>query len=419
MFINNVTLSVLVTNNSEPFDQKELDMLKEMSSKGLIVESSSASSENKNAKNMTAHQFSKFLITEENKPGSYIFSLNYKQPQNADHKIGANIVDHAFRLAIPKTFPFSWYIFGFKLYIFMISHNINAISVSKDAMVIAEKLNMERPTVEAALEHLTENDVVLYFRDILPDTVFVSVNPFSMIFLELLRETGGQSRVVLSQSEFTAVVERYTDNYLSVSDFILLFMKLMILAPYKGSYVIPCFLPLLNEMERKEACVTKIEPLLIKCPSSGYEFIAMLTVYLLTLPNSQWEILDDEFDKPVFLYKNCIKFLQKEMNCFVTVSFTAEYLEICYHNSQQDSQNLNQVFIIILHGLEKIKLRLSSHQHFNFCNNLSFQCNCGRGNTFHTAVYNQQLDRLICEENKSQTTLNDVQRNWLKSGKLT
>ena len=239
VFIRKVTLGVLVTNSSyEQFKTTELDMLKQMSSfasKGLVIGSSNSSVENKIAKNSSLYQFSNFLIPEDDKPGSYMFSMNCKQPQNADHTIGASIINRALHLASSKNYPFSWYVFGFKLYNFMTSHNKSAISVSKHTMVIAEKLSIKKPSVEAALEHLTENHIVLYFGDILPDTVFVSVEPFAMIFSELFHkyysDTHRQPPVAIGHLELTETIKRNAEDNVPVSDFILLFTKLMILAP--------------------------------------------------------------------------------------------------------------------------------------------------------------------------------------------
>ncbi len=173
--------------------------------------------------------------------------------------------------------------------------------------------------------------------------------------------------------------------------FILLFTKLMILAPYKGGHIIPSFLTLLNETELQNACVidtdfNDAEPLFIKCPSAGLEYFSMLIVFLLTQPNKHgWEILEDESGNPVCLFKNCTKLLKTEFDCVVTLSFSSPYIEI-YPKTTNEGRMLSTIFL----GLEKIKLLLNVHQSFDFCT-LSFQCRCSKDNTFHTAVYNQQL----------------------------
>jgi hypothetical protein len=278
---------------------------------------------------------------------------------------------------------------------------------------------MDKPTVKAALEHLAENNIIVYFRDILDDTVFVSVDNFSKIVSELFFKynPGKQSPLGLSQLELTSTFGRYTEDCVSIDDFTLLFAKLMILVHYNDSYIIPCFLPMLNETQRNEVCTdSDMKSLFIKSPCTGYEFMSMLTVFLLTLPNKEWEILEDESGNPLCLYKNCIKFLLKEMNCIVTISFSAESNIELHLNSSDASQAFSHALTTILQGLEKIKLRLSAYHSFDFCSNLSFQCNCEESELFHTTVYNQQLDRLICERTKNATMPNNLQRSWLKSG---
>ena len=119
----------------------------------------------------------------------------------------------------------------------------------------------------------------------------------------------------------------------------------MILAPcdeHGKEYIIPCQFQLLTESERKSICSTAISPntevMLFKCPSSGYEYICMLIVYILTVPSQKWEIQD-----PVCLYKNSTKLVLKG-KYVMTVSFIKGCIEIYV----QSLNEMHQDFSIII-----------------------------------------------------------------------
>lgn len=416
IFVKKVTAGVLVIHSSEQIKLQELDILKQMSSvalNGFVIEST-ASLTNQESKNVMLKQFNKFLVHEEEVPGSYILSINCMQPQIKDLKTGARIIEYAINSTPTNTLPFSWYLLGFKLYTFMLSRNIHAVNVSKQAMMIASTMNMDRTTVEAALEHLSGNNIVLYFKDILNDIVFINVEPFAVIFSELLQKYNkGSGQTVLSHSNLAEIVERYADDIVSVENYVMLFTKLLIMAPYKEFYMIPSFLPLLNEKEKEAASMDRPKPLLIKCPSSGYEFMSMLIVYLLTIPNSQWEVLENVSGKPECLYKNYTKLFQKNTNCILIISFTKDFIELSQHYAK-----FSPVLKIILHGLKKIKLTLNFNQNFDFSENLYVQCSCSKFNDYHTSRYNRKLDKLVCEKTEIEISLNDTDRKWLKSGQF-
>ena len=411
IFIKHISICIMVTENS---NVRELELLKENSSfmpKSLLIQSTSGQSYDYE-ENTTLDRFSPFLISERE---SYAFRMNYNFPENVDYQIGADIINKVCSLSPLKILPFSWFLFGLKIHMFMRSQSINAISIDEHCMVIAKKLNMDRPTVQVALERLTANNIVLYFGDILEDTVFVSIDKFAAVILEIHRNFCNKMppAVVLSQSELNLTLEDYAEAQVSVNDFVKLFRELMILAPYKDSYIVPSFLPMLKEAERKEACNCDfpVKSLLIECPTTSYEYISMLTVFLLTQTGGKWDILQDESGNPMCLNKNCIKFTLNGGNSIVIISFVANCIEI-YLNSPNECL---QVLSRILQGLEKSKLVLNSS--VDFCKQLSFTCSCNVVNESHTAVYNYEFDKLKCKLSEFTSTPNVHERHWLQSGK--
>ena len=251
----------------------------------------------------------------------------------------------------------------------MAGWNRNTLSVSSECMIIAEELNMDRPTVEAALSHLSEQNMILYFPDILNDSVFSGINVFSQLFsliysnrCSLVKEQHESvwQLSIVTESHLKTVVDYIAESNVSVTDFILLFKKLLILAPYDvayASYLMPCLLPTLSETEvdkiHESACSASV-PARIKCPSTGYEYITMLAMYLLTQTSFDWTI-SLNCGAPVCLYKNCFKFLIESSQCFVNLSFFDSYLKISIDSSDNKKLKMRYIWHTILCGLEKNK----------------------------------------------------------------
>ena len=134
----------------------------------------------------------------------------------------------------------------------------------------------------------------------------------------------------------------------------------MIIAPYNGKYLIPSRLKLLTkkDLENMSSTATDHNQVVacIKCPSKGYEYNCMLTVFLLTVPAPKWTVLQNKSPgSAVCLNKNCTRFLV-EANYEVTISFISGLFKV-YLPSKQDI--FNKVPSSILQGLEKIKLILN------------------------------------------------------------
>lgn len=397
IFIRNVSLCVLVTEASETIHPEEITILQNISSssKGLVIEScdQEANIQKKDAKSGILHHFSNCLV--KNDDQSYLFSMNCMKLEKSDRDVGDSILAHALSSSSSTTFPFSWYLFGFRLV--QIMNRKHTASVLQDCMKIASELNMNRPTVEAALEHLMERNIILYFRDILKDTVFLGVRIFSCIFSAII-EKCNRHMGTISQSDFDYATNGIS-KHVSSSDFFTLFMKLMVIAPYNSSadrkYLMPSLLALLNETTVNEICCDcDLNPVYFKCPSPGYEFITMLIAFLLNLPSGNWQIREDNTGYPMCLHKNCVQFIY-DGNIVITISFVMGQIEV-YAKSQK---SVSDVSAIILQGFEKIKLTLNSYNSFTF--NMSFPCHCGKTDHMHSATYNSGSGLLNCENDKS------------------
>ena len=425
-FIKNVSLCVFVADLSEELNENEIRMFEEnehCSLRGLIIGSSSKSEtrskpyvikkSGSNPNYVICHHPERYhLLT--------FFPLNSQQPGLQDDKTGAQILTHALSSSVSKEFPLSWYYFGFKIQEIMTSNNLSVVSVS-DCMGIAKELSMDRPTAIAALEHLTENSMLLYFRDALEDTVFAGMHIFSSIFSELFKTLHSKENKysgLVSKADMDKATKYYTSKIISTEDFVTLFSNLMILAPYNNDYILPSQLQLLNERELMSAVHSSLEAIYIKCPSSGYEYICMLTVFLLTVPSPKWGISKIiSSNVPLCLYKNCVKFVIDAGRCAVTITFREGFLEV-YVELGSESE-YSTLFNVILQGLEKIKLSLNRFQHQHFDYNISFRCDCGIGK-IHKATFDWKLGELVCEEDHIGRIPNSWHTIWKirKPGKL-
>ena len=409
IFIRNVSLCVLATDLSSDLQQEELSLLTEnegFASRGLIIGTHSdllhgTYSESSNAELKRLHE-SGFIIKDETSQLN-LFPMNCKQP---DYEIAASIVKHSSLTATRKKFPFAWYVFGFKLRQVMAGLNRSTLSVSNECMIIAKELNMDRPTVEAALTHLTEQNMILYFRDTLPDSVFAGVNIFSQLFSLLYSNKCKEQNEnvwqfsIVSESHLKTVVDYVADGNVSVTDFILLFEKLLILSPYDGthaSYLMPCLLPILDEVKVNEIhdCTISVVPVCINCPSSGYEFITMLASCLLTQTSHEWTVALNLLGAPVCLYKNCLKFMIESSQCFVNLSFFNSFLRVSIVSFDNKPVVVREILNAILYGLERVKIVLNVYKTFDF--KVSFCCPCGSPDYEHTATYNRDQKTITCD----------------------
>jgi hypothetical protein len=425
IFVKNVSLCALVIDSSEAIiHEREVEMLREMSyaSKAMVIEMCKVgelSPENLASKSASLQHISNILVESISDPLNYIFPITLREQGGSDHNIGTSLLSHALSSSSTKTFPFSWYLFGFRLRLFMTSNNQSTATVSDECVAIAKDLKMDRPTVEAALEHLMDHNIVLYFRNILPDAVFLDVQIFSQILDRLFEKSipHGDQHGTLDKSVFYEIIADLHNNSVSDESMFTLFTDLMIIAPFaKKGYFVPWWLTVLNEKGRGKICSDAlgfhVVPLFCKCPSTGYEFIVMLTAYLLNHLDG-WNILQSSQGHPQCLYKNCVMF-NLEDHCVVTISFFSGYIEV-YVKSERAVQNLRNISTTVLQGLEKVKLLLNSHQSFSF--DMAFPCHCEGFRHVHTAPYNSNTGTLECDRRPVKISPSSPIMKWLKGNK--
>lgn len=426
IFIKNISLCALVADLSKGVHPNVLRENVSFASKGIILGTHKDLVPDKcdgltDMESIKELHDAGFLITE----GSSVFCFNSKTPEKLDYETASNIVKHASLLATTKKFPFAWYLFGFKLKQAMAALNQNTLSISNECMIIARELKMDRPAVEAALQHLTEQNMILYFADILKDSVFSCVNVFSQLLSLLCSKFN--SSAIISEFDFKEVIANAADKNVSVYNFIQLFKRLLILAVYHNndphiSYLMPCLLPMKTEVESDEIHCSDVStgssevfstPAYIKCPSTGYEYMSMLVAFLLTETNNDWMISLDPSNAPKCLNKNCVQFLVSSLSV-VNVSYSGGYLKVTVRFYSEGT--LSYIRKTILRGLEKIKVITSADRAFHF--KISFFCLCESSNRLHTALYDGKGETMICELTNAEVSLlsEDIacKQKWLE-----
>ena len=421
MFIKNVTLHAFVTDLSKELNEKELDILNKKGTRSdlLVIETFDEAKTENDSKIAMLRQ-----ILGNSNEEDRIFHLNYKTPQTIDYTIGSIVIEQAISASCSEKFPFMWYVFGLKLRECITSTNLSIMSVSEHCMEIGKELNMDRPTVEAALEHLTEHNMILYFKNVLPNIVFSGISIFSKIFsflynrMKLRKNLIDWQSSIINKEDFQYSLGFCTNGseFMSENDFLSLFRNLMILAPFDGdsTYVIPFTLQPLNEAKRQQVCGkaidSKLVPAVIKCPTAGNQFFSMMISCLL---DRWWIIPRDEFGNPVCLYKNCATLRATELDCVVTISFTSPYIEVyAKSDDEKNPTTYKLVSSIILQCLEKIKL-INGHI---FDSDIRFYCNCKKTSEKHTCSFHKESGyaSMRCERN-SVFSPDSSQLKWLGS----
>ena len=388
IFIRNVTFYVFVTDLSKELHQTEWDHLLQTAtpcSKLFVIGTYIKDDVNIQEKIALLHENLGNSSSE-----NQIFPLNYKTPERQDYDTGYSVIECVMSVtADSKKFPFAWHVFGFKLKECIASSNLIILSVERHCMKIGKVLNMDRATVEVALQYLSEHNMVLYFKDALPDIVFSGITIFSRIFSSLydkIKHLSGWQSSIVTRVDLLNEIGVYTNElkYISDNDFLKLFTKLMIMAPFDhdARYILPSLLQPLNKMDRKKHSIDlNLIPMIIKCPSTGNEFIPMLISCLL---NRSWIIPRDLSGNPMCLYKNCAMLRAEEFQCLVTVAFESPYVEVYVKSDDQKKPTkYHQIASIILQCLEKINV--TNGHSFNF--NIAFNCSCGMMDEKHTCVY--------------------------------
>ena len=118
-----------------------------------------------------------------------IFPVNAKNPGKEDRKVASELRKAILQAASslePKEIPLGWYVLEIALHR-LASFLGRGILTRQECLQVAHKLHPSEEGFEAALDHLSKLNVILYFRSVLPNLVFCSPQVLLDKLTELVR----------------------------------------------------------------------------------------------------------------------------------------------------------------------------------------------------------------------------------------
>ena len=274
-----------------------------------------------------------------------IFSVNSKDPQDEDRRVAKELV-HKIVSTCPTAIqtPIAW--FGLEFLIRRSSNN--GILSLAECKVYAKRLHMEENAFSAALDHLIDHNVFLYYPEVLPQTVFcdpqvilskvtelvqyhhkVKYNPDDDVAVEgnLMRFRDHGLLWVELVKKFPA---HYKEGLFTPVDLLNLLVHVRAIAMIRdGEYLMPALLSHM-ECDKVSQQLHQSTPLIIwpkeGCIPSG--LFCCLVAHLLSPSNpSHWKVCMDG-NKPLHLHRNCISFDQTDATEIITLIDTFSYIEV-------------------------------------------------------------------------------------------
>ena len=255
-----------------------------------------------------------------------IFAVNCKAPQDEDRHV-AKVLREKIVSMSPQSMkmPIAW--FGLEIHLQRSSED--GILSLVQCQVIAKRLHMEGDAFSAALHHLVQRNVFLYYPEVLPQTVFCNPQAVLTKVTELVQyhhklrdyqdediTSGGglamfRDHGLVSVTLLRAFPKHYKEGLFTPPDLLKLLVSVRAIAMIRdGEYLMPALLPHLD-YDQVSQYLHQSTHLIIRptqgCIPSGL-FCCLVTHLLSPTNPSPWKVCMER-DKPLCLYRNCISFL--------------------------------------------------------------------------------------------------------------
>ena len=267
-----------------------------------------------------------------------IFPINAKNPGPQDHRVASEITNVIFDVVSslePRRTPISW--FKFEQLIQKIARDDGKrILHWKECLRVARLLHLSKKDLDAALDHLASFGVIHYYRQLLPNIVFVDPQILLNKISEVVKHhyklrhdscsqttTGGEWRKFVNEGYITLELlrkfpEHYTD-FFTADDFLKLMKDRLIATHLIGmnEYFMPCLLKTMESQEidqyRMTSSTSGVAPLAIhfSCKLVPHGVFCSLVAFLRSPENSSpWSLYPhpENSTEPQCLTRNCIKF---------------------------------------------------------------------------------------------------------------
>ena len=289
-----------------------------------------------------------------------IFSVNCKKPDKKDKNVAEDLRRKISKLTPkPKKMPIAW--FGLEVYIHDLAQKKKrgALSVL-ECKQAAERIQLRDEAFTAALSHLAECNIILYYKDTLPGVVFSNPQVLLSIITELVQhryklleqpdQTKSTSGDWIRFKDYAYITQKLLDGFpghyykgvFSSSDLIKLFTSHSIMAPVgNGEYLMPALLP--------ELCLRGCEsilmsgdplpsgnplgpllsdaPLLIRYKEGCFPNGVFCFLVSFLLSHAKWTVCTKE-EKPKCLYSNSVAFSAFGFPARVTIIDNLKYFAV-------------------------------------------------------------------------------------------
>ena len=263
-----------------------------------------------------------------------IFPVNAKKPGKEDQKVASELRKAILQAASslePEEIPLGWYVLEIALHR-LASFLGRGFLTRQEYLQVAHKLHLSEEGFEAALDHLSKLNVILYFRSVLPNLVFCSPQVLLDKLTELVRynyQLRTTQRAIthmmfmfrdkgLVTLEFLQEFPKhYEPNLFTPSDLLqLLEHRLIIAQVEEGMYFMPFILPDLppDQVDRHRVLPSSPAAALVVLFPGGVvptgSFCALVASLLSTQHPPHWELLPSSTNpgRPECVFRNCIKF---------------------------------------------------------------------------------------------------------------
>ena len=263
-----------------------------------------------------------------------IFPVNAKKPGKEDRKVASELRKTILQAASslePEEIPLGWYVLDIALHR-LASFLGRGILTRQECLQVAHKLHVTEEGFEAALDHLSKLNVILYFRSVLPNLVFCSPQVLLDKLTELVRynyqlrttQTAIADRIFMFRDKGLVTLEfleefseHYEPDLFTPTDLLqLLEHRLIIAKVEEGMYFMPFILPDLppDQVDRHRVQPSSPAAALVVIFPGGVvptgSFCALVASLLSTQHPPHWELLPSPTNpgRPECVFRNCIKF---------------------------------------------------------------------------------------------------------------
>ena len=322
-----------------------------------------------------------------------IFGVNCKAPDKKDRKVAKVLRKNISKLT-PKSkkMPIAWFGLEVTLHDLTQKKRREALTVL-ECKQAAERVQLKDEAFTAALNHLAECNILLYYPDVLPDVVFCNPQVLLSIITELVQHrykllehpdttkpTPGDWKrfkdyAYITQKLLDEFPGHYYDGVFSSSDLIRLFISHSIMAPVsKEEYLMPALLPELCPRGCQSIILSgdplpsgdllgpllSGDPLLIRYKGGCFPNGVFCFLVSFLINDAKWTVYTKE-GKPKCLYSNSVAFSTSQFPATVTIIDNLLYLA---------------VHIVLSHGFPSPHLSVLADVHrgiMSACKHLGYQ----------------------------------------------